>query len=103
MPRKMRKFIQEPLRRPRREKPILPLWIFILFCSNSMVLANHSTDGDAYYRQGKFSEAVEEYKKAIDAMEKAWALKKDDAYKRVLLALYEKTQQFDKKKTLEGQ
>lgn len=47
--------------------------------------------------------AIEEYKKAIDAMEKAWALKKDPAYKRVLQVLYEKTQQFDKKKALEGQ
>lgn len=47
--------------------------------------------------------AIEEYKKGIDAMEKAWALKKEDSYKRMLIQLYEKTGQFDKKKALEGQ
>lgn len=49
------------------------------------------------------AQAVEEYKKGIDAMEKAWALKKDDSYKRMLIQLYEKTGQFDKKKAIEGQ
>jgi|SRR5688572_18821284 len=46
---------------------------------------------------------VEEYKKAIESMEQAWALDKQEGYKRVLLELYTKTQQFDKKKALEGQ
>jgi hypothetical protein len=49
------------------------------------------------------AKAIEEYKKGIDAMEKAWALKKDDSYKRMLIQLYEKTGQIDKKKALEGQ
>lgn len=47
--------------------------------------------------------AMDEYKKGIDALEKAWALKKLDSYKKVLIALYEKTGQFDKKKVLESQ
>ncbi len=47
--------------------------------------------------------AVDEYKKAIDSLEKAWAIEKDEKYKKVLLILYEKTGQFDKKKALEGQ
>jgi hypothetical protein len=45
--------------------------------------------------------AMDEYKKGIDALEKAWALNKQETYKKVLLALYEKTGQFDKKKELE--
>lgn len=49
------------------------------------------------------AQAVEEYKKGVDAMEKAYALKKDDSYKRMLIQLYEKTGQVDKKKALEGQ
>lgn len=47
--------------------------------------------------------AMEEYKKGIDALEKAYAIDKQETYKRVLIALYEKTQQYDKKKALEGQ
>jgi hypothetical protein len=47
--------------------------------------------------------ALEEYKKGIDALEKAWAVKKEPAYKRVLIQLYEKTGQFDKKKAIEAQ
>lgn len=57
---------------------------------------------DAEYKAMK-AKAVEEYKKAIDALEKAWALRKAESYKKVLIALYEKTGQLDKKKELEGQ
>lgn len=47
--------------------------------------------------------AMEEYKKGIDALEKAWALDKQETYKRVLIALYEKTGQPDKAKAIQGQ
>jgi len=59
-------------------------------------------DKDAEYKALK-AKAVEEYKKGIDALEKAWALRKSESYKKVLIALYEKTGQLDKKKQLEGQ
>ena len=57
---------------------------------------------DAEYKALK-AKAVEEYKKAIDSLEKAWALRKAESYKKVLIALYEKTGQPDKKKALESQ
>jgi len=57
---------------------------------------------EAEYKALK-AKANEEYLKAIDALEKAWAVRKQESYKRVLIALYEKTGQQDKKKAIEAQ
>lgn len=56
---------------------------------------------EAEYKALK-AKALEEYKKAIDAMEKAWAIEKLPSYKKVLQALYDKTGQSDKKKNLDN-
>lgn len=44
-----------------------------------------------------------EYKKAIEILEKGYAIQKDETLKKNLIALYKKTQQVDKLKSLEGQ
>ena len=49
------------------------------------------------------AKANDEYLKGIDALEKAWALEKATGYKKVLIQLYEKTSQYEKKKALEAQ